>query len=262
MTQEQMKLLKQIIVGEIKLALSAHNHWLHQLGPSASEPNDWSNYVLQEFVKFGFDSHDPKNGLKNHRPIKLGAMQKELWDSLFCQFPVSEQKATKEQEVPSKDSKDSKEVDVKKELNDFSEASNAHSKLIEKWKKRLETFQENPHIADGMNPITSMGVQQGRTKCLADCIKELEDAMKEQEVPSKEVDVKKELSTLDRNDFGQVCSLVDRIFEDITEVLKVAASSNIISQSDALEGVLKDYMIDLINPDLLDFNSLKATRVE
>ncbi len=88
-------------------------------------------------------------------------------------------------------------------------------------------------------------------------------ATKEQEVPFKdsEVDVKKELSTLDRNDFGQVCNLVDRIFEDITEVLKVAASSNIISQSDALEGVLKDYMIDLINPDLLDFNPKKGSQI-
>jgi hypothetical protein len=181
MTQEQMKLLKQIIVGEIKTALSAHNRWAHNTGPTGSEPSDWSNYVAQEFVEIGFDSHDPKNGLKNHRPIKLGAMQKELWDSLCRQFPVSEQEATKEQEVSSKD--------------------------------------------------------------------------------SKEVDVKKELSTLDRNDFGQVCNLVDRIFEDITEVLKVAASSNIISQSDALEGVLKDYMIDLINPDLLDFNSKKGSQI-
>jgi hypothetical protein len=59
-----------------------------------------------------------------------------------------------------------------------------------------------------------------------------------------EVNVKKELETLDRNDFEAVCSLVDKIIEDIW----VTAVDD-----DSLHGLMQDYMVDLINPDHLDF---------
>lgn len=61
-----------------------------------------------------------------------------------------------------------------------------------------------------------------------------------------EVNIKKELETLDRNDFQEVCKLVDRIVEDIWTTA---------DDDDSLHGLIKDYMIDLINPDLLDFDS-------
>ena len=124
----------------------------------------------------------------------------------------------------------------------------SYSKLIEKWKKRLERFKENPHIADGMNSITSMGVQHGRTKCLRDCIKELEELIKEQESPySKEVNIKEELENLDRNDFITVCELVDKIIFDLMDIL-------MNDGDEVVFGAARDYMIDLINPNLLRFN--------
>jgi hypothetical protein len=58
--------------------------------------------------------------------------------------------------------------------------------------------------------------------------------------------IPKELATLDRNDFDKVCELVDKIIEDIEEILTE------IGYEEAL-ALTKDYMIDLINPDLLDF---------
>jgi hypothetical protein len=61
-----------------------------------------------------------------------------------------------------------------------------------------------------------------------------------------QVNIKKELETLDRNDFEAVCGLVDKIMEDIW----VAAVDD-----DSLHGLMQDYMVDLINPDLLDFDS-------
>jgi hypothetical protein len=59
------------------------------------------------------------------------------------------------------------------------------------------------------------------------------------------VNIKKELETLDRNDFESVCELVDKIMEDIW----VTAVDD-----DSLHGLMKDYMVDLINPEFLDFD--------
>jgi uncharacterized protein Yka (UPF0111/DUF47 family) len=61
------------------------------------------------------------------------------------------------------------------------------------------------------------------------------------------VNIPKELANLDRNDFTKVCELVDKIVEDIEEIV------NEIGCEEALD-LTKDYMIDLINPDLLDFD--------
>ena len=61
--------------------------------------------------------------------------------------------------------------------------------------------------------------------------------------------VKQEYSTLDKNNFDQVCDLVDRIVEDVW----------LSSEDDEiLFAMMKDYMIDLINPDLLDFDSIES----
>jgi len=64
-----------------------------------------------------------------------------------------------------------------------------------------------------------------------------------------QVFLKKEYQTLDKNNFDQVCDLVDRIVEDIW-----------LSSEDyeMLCAMMKDYMIDLINPDLLDFDSIDS----
>ena len=63
------------------------------------------------------------------------------------------------------------------------------------------------------------------------------------------VEVKQEYSTLDKNNFDQVCDLVDRIVEDVW----------LSSEDDEiLFAMMKDYMIDLINPDLLDFDSIES----
>jgi hypothetical protein len=66
-----------------------------------------------------------------------------------------------------------------------------------------------------------------------------------------EVNVKKELETLDRNDFDQVNDLVIRIISDIMDF------ENLINENDAdpFYSLIQDYMIDLINPELLDFDS-------
>jgi hypothetical protein len=61
------------------------------------------------------------------------------------------------------------------------------------------------------------------------------------------VNVKKELANLDRNDFAKVCELADKIVEDVEEILTE------IGHEEAL-ALTKDYIIDLINPDLLDFD--------
>jgi len=60
------------------------------------------------------------------------------------------------------------------------------------------------------------------------------------------VNIPKELATLDRNDFDKVCELVDKIIEDIEEILTETGYEEALA-------LTKDYMIDLINPDLLDF---------
>ena len=61
------------------------------------------------------------------------------------------------------------------------------------------------------------------------------------------VNIPKELPNLDRSDFTAVCEFVDKIVEDIEEILTE------IGHEEAL-ALTKDYMIDLINPDLLDFD--------
>ena len=61
------------------------------------------------------------------------------------------------------------------------------------------------------------------------------------------VNIPKELANLDRNDFTKVCELVDKIVADIEEIITE------IGHEEALD-LTKDYMIDLINPDLLDFD--------
>ena len=66
------------------------------------------------------------------------------------------------------------------------------------------------------------------------------------------VNIPKELANLDRNDFTKVCELVDKIVEDISEILVD------IGDEEAL-ALTKDYMIDLINPDLLDFDKWDKT---
>lgn len=62
------------------------------------------------------------------------------------------------------------------------------------------------------------------------------------------VNIKKELETLDRNDFTSVCELVDKIVFDLNDIL-------LKCDSEVMLGAATDYMIDLINPDLLDFDS-------
>lgn len=62
-----------------------------------------------------------------------------------------------------------------------------------------------------------------------------------------EVNIKKELETLDRNNFILVCELADKIVFDLTDIL-------IKTGDEPMLDAAKDYIIDLINPDLLDFN--------
>jgi hypothetical protein len=66
------------------------------------------------------------------------------------------------------------------------------------------------------------------------------------------VNIPKELKNLDRADFTKVCEFVDKIVQDIEEILTE------IGQEEAI-ALTKDYMIDLINPDLLDFDKWDKT---
>lgn len=68
-----------------------------------------------------------------------------------------------------------------------------------------------------------------------------------------EVNIKKELETLDRNDLTQVCDLVDKIIEDVSSISKLENHPE--WQEELRVAIMKDYMIDLINPDLLDFDN-------
>lgn len=61
------------------------------------------------------------------------------------------------------------------------------------------------------------------------------------------IKIPQELANLDRNDLTKVCEFVDKIVADIEEILTE------IGHEEAL-ALTKDYMIDLINPDLLDFD--------
>lgn len=68
-----------------------------------------------------------------------------------------------------------------------------------------------------------------------------------------EVNIKKELETLDRNDLIQVCDLVDKIIEDVCSISKLENHPE--WQEELRVAIMKEYMIDLINPDLLDFDN-------
>lgn len=68
-----------------------------------------------------------------------------------------------------------------------------------------------------------------------------------------EIKVKKEYETLDKTNFDQVCDLVDRIVEDIWRTSKLEVDTE--WQDELKMALVKDYMFDLINPDLLDFDS-------
>jgi len=60
-----------------------------------------------------------------------------------------------------------------------------------------------------------------------------------------QVDIKKELETLDRNDFDRTNILVTQIMEDIKETMGIDYEMGM--------GLIEDYLFDLINPELLDF---------
>jgi hypothetical protein len=62
------------------------------------------------------------------------------------------------------------------------------------------------------------------------------------------VNLKTELQNLDRNDFMAVSELVDKIVFDLSDLL-VDVGDEIMFDA------AKDYMIDLINPDLLDMDN-------
>ena len=62
------------------------------------------------------------------------------------------------------------------------------------------------------------------------------------------VNLKTELQSLDRNDFMAVVSLVDKIVFDLSDLLIDVGDEIMLAAA-------KDYMIDLINPDLLDFDN-------
>ena len=63
-----------------------------------------------------------------------------------------------------------------------------------------------------------------------------------------QVNIKKELQNLDRNNFMAVHNLVDLIISDLSDLLVDVGDEIMLAAA-------KDYMIDLINPDLLDFES-------
>jgi len=63
-----------------------------------------------------------------------------------------------------------------------------------------------------------------------------------------QVNIKKELKNLDRNDFTSVHNLVDLIISELSDLLIDVGDEIMLDAA-------KDYMIDLINPDLLDFDN-------
>ena len=62
------------------------------------------------------------------------------------------------------------------------------------------------------------------------------------------VNLKAELQNLDRDDFMAVSDLVDKIIFDLSDLLVDVGDEIMLAAA-------KDYMIDLINPDLLDFGN-------
>ena len=66
------------------------------------------------------------------------------------------------------------------------------------------------------------------------------------------IDIKKELATLDKSNFIKVCDLVDKIITDIWITSK--QEKNEKWRDELKIAMTKDYMIDLLNTDLLDFD--------
>ena len=66
------------------------------------------------------------------------------------------------------------------------------------------------------------------------------------------VTVKEELPSLDRNDFDAVNKFVDRIIKDIWATSKQEINDK--WRDELKMAMVKDYMVDIINPDLLDFD--------
>jgi hypothetical protein len=62
------------------------------------------------------------------------------------------------------------------------------------------------------------------------------------------MNIKKELQNLDRDDFMAVSQLVDLIIFDLSDLLVDVGDEIMLAAA-------KDYMIDLINPGLLDFDN-------
>jgi hypothetical protein len=62
------------------------------------------------------------------------------------------------------------------------------------------------------------------------------------------MNIKKELQNLDRDDFMAVSQLVDLIIFDLSDLLVDVGDEIMLAAA-------KDYMIDLINPELLDFDN-------
>jgi hypothetical protein len=66
-----------------------------------------------------------------------------------------------------------------------------------------------------------------------------------------EVNIKQELENLDRNDFDRATMLVTKIMDDIKETIG--------DDYDMGMSLIEDYLYDLINPELLDFDSKNET---
>ena len=62
------------------------------------------------------------------------------------------------------------------------------------------------------------------------------------------VNLKTELQNLNRDDFMAVSDLVDKIIFDLSDLLVDVGDEIMLAAA-------KDYMIDLINPDLLNFDN-------
>jgi hypothetical protein len=62
------------------------------------------------------------------------------------------------------------------------------------------------------------------------------------------VNIKVELENLNRDDFMAVNDLVDKIVFDLSDLLIDVGDEIMLAAA-------KDYMIDLINPELLDFDN-------
>jgi len=70
-----------------------------------------------------------------------------------------------------------------------------------------------------------------------------------------QINIKTELQNLDRNDFMAVSQLVDKIVFDLSDLLVDVGDEIMLAAA-------KDYMIDLINPDLLDFDSEQSEQMK